>query len=358
MDMTMTGLVVLAIIVGIGASARAEAPFYADKANLLVYADGEGKLQSVRTVADWEKRRAHILANMQQVMGVLPDAPRRVPLDVQVSKETETATYVKKTITFASENWDRVPAYLLIPRGLSGKTAGVLCLHPTSPFGKGAVTGEGEKTYRNYAVELAERGYVVVAPDYPGFGDYVTARKELYARGYVSCTMKGVWNHMRAVDLLQSLQEVDPERIGCIGHSLGGHNTLFLGVFDPRIKAMVTSCGFDSFLAYKSGDVTGWTHDGYMPRIASVYGKDPARIPFDFPEVLGALAPRAVFICAPLHDDNFQVSSVRECVQAARPIYALYHAENNLVAVYPDAEHDFPHEAREQAYAFLDATLR
>ena len=45
--------------------------------------------------------------------------------------------------------------------------------------------------------------------------------------------MKGIWNHMRAVDLLQSLDEVDNDRIGCIGHSLGGHNTLYVGALRP-----------------------------------------------------------------------------------------------------------------------------
>ncbi len=63
-------------------------------------------------------------------------------------------------------------------------------------------------------------------------------------------------------------------------------------------KVMVTSCGFNTFAKYKEGDLTGWSHDGYMPRIAALYGADPTKMPFDFPEVLGALAPRHVFINA------------------------------------------------------------
>jgi dienelactone hydrolase len=204
---------------------------------------------------------------------------------------------------------------------------------------------------------LVERGYVTLVPDYPGFGEYVATRKALYEHGYASCTMKGVWNHMRCIDLLQSLPEVDPDRIGCIGHSLGGHNTLFVGVFDPRIRVMVSSCGFNLFAKYMAGDLTGWTHDGYMPRIASVYGKDPARMPFDFTEILGALAPRPVFVNAPLDDANFEVSAVRDCIASAKPVYALYGAEDRLVAVYPKAEHDFPDEARSEAYAFIGQVL-
>ena len=69
-----------------------------------------------------------------------------------------------------------------------------------------------------------------------------------YELGYVSGTMKGIWDHMRAVDVLQSMPEVDGSRIGVMGNSLGGHNSLFVAVFDPRIKAIVCSSGFDSFL--------------------------------------------------------------------------------------------------------------
>ena len=196
---------------------------------------------------------------------------------------------------------------------------------------------------------------MALAPDYPRFGDY---QVDAYARGYASASMKGIWNHMAAVDLLQSLPQVDPERIGCIGHSLGGHNTLFVAAFDERIKVAVTSCGFTAFPKYYDGDLTGWTHAGYMPRIASVYGKDPARMPFDFPEVLAAIAPRAVFINAPLRDGNFAVAGVRDCVDAARPVYALLHAEGRLVAQHPDSAHDFPPEVRRAAYAFVDKILR
>jgi dienelactone hydrolase len=205
-------------------------------------------------------------------------------------------------------------------------------------------------------VELARRGYVTLAPDYPYFGDSKDANP--YALGYASATMKGIWNHMRCVDLLQSLPEVDGQRIGCIGHSLGGHNTLFVTAFDPRIKAAVSNCGFTSFPKYYKGDLTGWSSDKYMPRIARVYGKDPQRMPFDFAEVLAAIAPRAVLVVAPLHDDNFDVSGVRDCVAAARPVFELLGHKDHLAAIYPDSTHEFTDEARHAAYEFLDRELK
>ena len=131
--------------------------------------------------------------------------------------------------------------------------------------------------------------------------------------------MKAIYDNTRAIDLLQSLPEVDADRIGCIGHSLGGHNSLFTAVFDERIKAVVTSCGFTSFHKYKGGDLHGWTGPRYMPLIATKYNYSPDQMPFDFAEVLAAIAPRAVFVVAPLHDDNFDVDGVRDVVAAVRP---------------------------------------
>jgi dienelactone hydrolase len=162
---------------------------------------------------------------------------------------------------------------------------------------------------------------------------------------------------MRAIDLLQSLPEVNPERIGCIGHSLGGHNGLFTAVFDERIKAVVTCCGFTSAHKYMGGDLHGWSGPRYMPRVATHYNFLPDKIPFDFHEVLAAIAPRAIFIVAPLHDDNFDVAGVRDVVKVAQPIYKLLGHADRLRVVYPDAAHDFPDAEREQAYKFLDRVL-
>lgn len=90
-----------------------------------------------------------------------------------------------------------------------------------------------------------------------------------------------------------------------------------------------------------------------MPRIASVYGKDPKKLPFDFPDVLAAIAPRPLFIHAPLGDKNFHAGSVRRCLAAAQSVYRLYGAEDRIQAIYPAGGHDFPPEARAEAYRFI-----
>ena len=149
---------------------------------------------------------------------------------------------------------------------------------------------------------------------------------------------------------------------GTIGHSLGGHNSVYTAVFDDRIKAVVTSCGLDSYLDYYNGDPKnwdpekGWCQTRYMRKLADYKGR-LADIPFDFHEMIGALAPRHVLIVAPKMDSNFRADSVDRIAVAARPIFKLHGVETRLQVEHPDCGHDFPPEMREAAYRLFDSVL-
>jgi hypothetical protein len=333
--------------------------------NLLVYRGRGDESLPVRTTDDWLERRAEILAGMQAVMGRLPGDERRCPLAMEVKEEVDCGRYVRRFITYASEPGSRVPAYLLIPkaalRGDGRRAPAVLCLHGTdNVVGHGVVVGLGGKPNRQYASELAERGYVALAPSYPLLAKY---QPDLRALGWESGTLKAVWDNIRGLDLLDSLPYVEPGRFGAIGHSLGGHNAVYTAVFDGRIKAVASSCGLDSFLDYYGGDEKvwrpekGWTQTRYMPRLAGYRGRLPD-IPFDFHELIGALAPRHVLIIASLKDDNFRAESVDRIVAAASRVYGLYGHPERLKVEHPDCGHDFPQDMREAAYKLFDAVLR
>jgi acetyl esterase/lipase len=295
-------------------------------------------------------------------MGALPHRSQLGPLEVREHERLEGDGYTRLTISFLAEVGDRVPAYLYLPAspasgqdgGVEPKRPAMLALHQTSPWAKGEVAGEGTTPNQAYGLELARRGYVVLAPDYPSFGDYPY---DFALDRYASGSMKGVFNHMRAVDLLTSRPEVDPERIGAIGHSLGGHNAMFAGVFDERLKVVVSSCGWTPFHDYYSGKIEGWTSSRYMPWLRDVYGLDPDRAPFDFYELVGALAPRAFFSSSPTADSNFDVAGVRKAVAEAQKVYDLLGASKQLQLRTPEAEHDFPLNVRAEAYAFIDSVL-
>jgi dienelactone hydrolase len=335
--------------------AWAQPPIYRDKTDLLVYRDTSGKDRRITTVADWAKRREHILQSMQLVMGRLPDYSSRIPLEVRIQQDVKTRSFLIRSLTFQAEKGERVPAFLLIPAGLKKPAPAVLCLHQTIAIGKSEPAGLGGSGNLAYAIHLAMRGYITLAPDYPSFGEYPY---DFAKSPFKSGSMKAIWNNMRALDLLQGLPEVDGERIGCIGHSLGGHNTMFTAAFDPRIKALVSNCGFTSFSRYYGGNLNGWTSPRYMPLIASLYHSRPEEMPFDFGEVVASFAPRPILAIAPLHDDNFDNSGVRDVMAAAQPVYDLFHSGEKLKAYYPDCRHDFPEDSRKVAYDWLDRWLK
>ncbi|MFO0908424.1 MAG: alpha/beta fold hydrolase [Isosphaeraceae bacterium] len=335
-------------------AAPPQIPAYSDHTRLLEVKTPDGRTLPVSGSADWAVRRAHILGHLEAVMGQLPGPERRVPLETRVEGTFETPAFSRRKITFASEPGDRVPAWLLVPRNLKARAPGVLCLHQTTAIGKDEPAGLGGKTNLHYAKELAARGFVAIVPDYPNFGEY---RVDPYKLGYASASMKGIWNHMRAIDLLVDLPEVDPDRLAVIGHSLGGHNAIFVGLFDPRLRVVVSSCGFNAFGFYNSGNIAGWSHAGYMPRLKETFDLDLKRVPFDFPELIGALAPRTFFTNSPLKDSNFDVRGVKVAIDSARTVYRLMNAEDQLHAAFPDAEHDFPVEEREAAYSLMLKTL-
>jgi dienelactone hydrolase len=338
-------------------AAPIEAQTY-DHSQVLVVRSESGKLRPVTTPLEMGMRRQHILEGMSLAMGPMPASDRRVPLNVEVDSEEAADGYLRKRISFAAEPGDRVPAWLLIPTGRATKGPAMLCLHQTTGIGKGEPAGLGGLENLHYAHELAQRGFVCLVPDYPSFGDYPYDFRS-QGKHYDSGSMKAIWNNIRAVDVLESLPEVDPDRIGCIGHSLGGHNTLFTAAFDIRIRAAVTSCGFTAFHDYYNGNLAGWTSDRYMPRIRDLYGNDPNRMPFDFHEVLAAIAPRSIFVNAPLSDGNFDNPGVRRVVAEATRAFEIYGQQNSkIVARYPDCNHDFPDDVREEAYQWLQERLK
>ena len=338
-----------------------------DRDNLLLFRDSAGTVQPVESMADWALRRGAVVQGMQRVMGKFPGDDRRVDLDVQIEERADAGTYERLLITYQSEPGSRTPAYLCIPKKANGgdvKVPAVLCLHPTdSSIGHKVVVGLGGRKNRQYAAELAERGYVTISPAYPHLANYWPNLGQL---GYLSGTMKAIWDNSRALDVLENLAYIDVDTsngFGAIGHSLGGHNAIYSAIFDDRISVVVSSCGFDAYPDYYDGAERnwffgrGWCQIRYMPKMSDYRGR-LNEIPFDFTEMLGVLAPRPVYVNAPLGDGNFRWKSVDRCAAAAKSIYDLAEASGHLVVEHPEYDHDFKPRQRETAYKTIDSVLK
>ncbi|MFD2890180.1 alpha/beta hydrolase family protein [Chitinophaga cymbidii] len=332
---------------------------------LLTYIDKKGDHQPVKTKSDWTIKRAQILDSMQQVMGPLPAIDHRKAPQMEIKSSEKRNGYTRLEIRFLAAPGEWVPAYLYIPeqQGAIRKLPAMLVLHGTGAPGKKIVDGASPKPNRAHARELAERGYVVIAPDYPGMGDL--ADHDFHSDRYQSGTMKALFSHIRCIDLLASRNDVDPERIGVLGHSLGGHNAMFAAAFDKRLKVVVASCGWTKFDHYNIGEEASkryggrlgpWAQDRYMPLIRDRYKLE--NIPFDFPEVIAAIAPRAFFSNSPVKDGNFDVEGVKKGIREAAEVYQFLGAAGHLQVRYPDAGHDFPEDVRMEAYRYIDEILR
>ncbi|MBG86461.1 MAG: alpha/beta hydrolase [Verrucomicrobiales bacterium] len=331
--------------------------------NVLLYREA-GEVKTAMSPEQWKRRHSEILEAMQSVMGKLPGHEKRVSVEVKIEEEVDCGSYVRRLITYATEPGVRTPAYLCIPKvALAGKkkVPAVLCLHPTdNKVGHKVVLGLGGREGRQYAKELAERGFVTFSPSYPMLANYWPKVLEL---GHESGTMKAIWDNIRGLDYLESLPFVDSSKgFGTIGHSLGGHNSVYTAVFDERIKVVVSSCGLDAYIDYYDGNEKrwfpgqGWCQVRYMPKLADFRGR-LNDIPYDFHEMIAALAPRVCFICAPLGDGNFRWKSVDRVAKAASAVYGLHGKKKNLIVEHPDCGHNFPVEMREKAYGLFEKHL-
>ena len=330
------------------------------------YVTQDRKEKTIASLPEWEQLRWKLKKNMEAVMGPLPERYTSPDLDVQVMDTVHEANYSRYTVQIPAGKDEWIPTYLYLPKriGINGRLPAMVALHPTGAIGKDIVDGQGMPN-RGYARELAERGYVVIAPDYPSFGDLEDY--DFSTDAYESASMAAIFYHMRCIDYLSGHRMVDSDRIGVIGHSLGGHNALFLAAFDERVKVVVTSCGWTQFEHYDigpsgieryGGRLGPWAQDRYMPWIREKYQLNGDLIPFNFHEVLALIAPRACFTNAPIDDANFAIQGVKEGISKAMPVYEFLDAKEHLQVRHPQAEHDFPTAVRTESYEFIDHYLQ
>jgi pimeloyl-ACP methyl ester carboxylesterase len=327
--------------------------------DLLVFYDEDDLFQPITKPEHFETKRQQIIDGMRKGMGRLPERPQRNSLgdfDIRVVNTQERGRYTKKTIHFEAAEGEIVHAFLYEPLDKSaGKTRpGIVGMHPTGAAGKGCFESW---PLCNFPIELAMMGYVVIVPDYPDFGD--SKPYDFNTDRYESGTIKGVFNHMTCVDLLQRHPDVDPAKIGTIGHSLGGHNAMFLAAFDDRVKIAVSSCGWTPFEFYetKKGRLKTWALPTYMPPLESVYHSDHTKFPFDFHEVAAAIAPRVFFSSSPTNDGVFPGWGPKAAEPHIRNFYRARRAEQAFQFHQPRAQHRFPWDTRQAAYRAMNDTF-
>ena len=279
------------------------------------------------------------------------------------------------------EPGERISAYLLLPSNAGGRAPAVVCPHQTTQAGKKEPAGLAGNRELHTALRLAERGYVTLTYDALCFGDRHDAASGHYGdaipfyrrRREWSLLGKMIWDLSRGLDYLQTLDFVDANRIGSIGHSHGGITTLWAMAIDDRIRAGVSSCGFDTFRL--DGNTFRWSHaTALLPRLGfyvssphitmdryrAMPDSEVVQVPFDQHMMLALIAPRSLLLST--SDDDFVFPnagwSVRRSLVRVQPIYEAHGAADHIDGYFFAGGHSFPEHAAVRAYGWLDRWLK
>lgn len=282
----------------------------------------------------------------------------------QILSEEKEKKHVRRKIIYQTGDGDQVTANLLVPLNASFPCPAVLALHPTERLGKDDISHPRGRKSRRYGMELADRGYVVLAPDSITAGDRVKEGAEPFQtksfyEDHPEWTAAGkmISDHKQGIELLCSLKEVDKERLGAIGHSLGGYNSFFLSSMDSRIKAVVCSCGLSVFTGDPEKNRWGkreWF--SHFPELTPL--TDSGIIPFEFHEILALHAPRPLFVWMTMNDAIFpHWKQIAEGLSHLDELYKRLGVTDKFEGFIGNKGHDFPDNIRELSYQFLDKWL-
>lgn len=307
---------------------------------------------------EWQEKRARLFEGFKRVIGPFPE---KAPLNARTISREDKGDYIQEKVVYESEPGEEVPAYLLIPKGLKGPAPAVFCHHQHNAefqIGKSEVVGMLGNPEQAYGKELAQRGYIVLAADALCFEE----RREdsldggaAYER-FIATTLllqgsclqsRNIWDVIRGIDYLTERPEVDEGRIGMVGHSLGGQETIFTAAFEERIKVVAVSCGFTTYAAnIRERLPHNWSL--YVPGILTVG---------EMYDLASLIAPRPFFLAAATKDYWMPVDGVREAVEKIREVYEAYGQEERFHALFEDVPHRFTYTMRQAAYAWFDRWL-
>lgn len=310
-------------------------------APLLVDADG----QTITTLGAWKRRRATLRKAWLDFLGTLKCEPPKPKLEVVAEDRPDGC--IRQLVRYETEPGLSVEAYLLRPANVSGRCPGVVALHSTVNHTIRQPAGVEGKPEKAFGLQLARRGVVAFCPKnflWVGAGSY-TDKVARFRKRHPGATgmAKMLWDAVRAVDVLASLPEVDPSRLGAVGHSLGGKEALYLAAFDERIQAAVSSEGGIGI------PFSNWDAPWYLGTEARA-----KTFPRRHHELLALAAPRAFLL---LGGDSADGARSWPYIAAALPVYRLYGGAPGVGLLNHGRGHAVPPEAERRLYEWLAAYL-
>jgi len=290
---------------------------------------------------EWETHKVRLRQQILSAAGLLP-LPAKTPLHPRVIRTFEYEDFSIEVVLLESLSGYYLGGNLYLPAARKGPLPAVLIPH--GHWKRGRLENLPSYSVPALAINLARQGYVAFAYDMVGFNDTRQTphsfESPIHALWGFHPMGLQLWNSIRALDYVQSLPEVDGNRIAVTGASGGGSQTIFLTAVDDRIKASVP-------VNMVSAEMQGGDPCEEAPNL---------RLETSNVEIAASAAPRPMLVVSSTHDWT-RHTPVEE-YPAIRKIYDLYGRAQDVENAHIDAEHNYNHDSREAVYRFLAAHLQ
>ncbi|MEQ1824862.1 MAG: alpha/beta fold hydrolase [Pirellula sp.] len=325
----------------------------------------------IRTIGEQTVTSEHVRANIAWALGPEPShaavTHRRKIAELPPPDDHELALLYKRpfkvtgAVSYALPYGDGLKAELYFPVGADGKpkpgpVPAVVWLHAES-----YATGYGRQAASPIAA-LTRRGIAVVVFDQIGFGTRMHSAREFYLR-YPKWSLMGkmVTDTRGVVEAMSALDEIDPSRIGLVGYAMGGNVAILTAASSEKVKLCASVGGFP-ILRLQSTDkgtegIRHYSHlHGLIPRLGFFVGHE-RRLPLDFDDVLGLVAPKPAMIVAPTLDRHMSVADVQQGIHAARTYYRAHGSEDKLKLESPTEIGRFTTPIQSLVFDWLEKNL-
>lgn len=316
-------------------------------------------IAALRTPADVHARQRYIRAKMLDALGGFPE--KRTPLNARITGTLERNGYRVEKLIYESLPQYYVTANVYVPTTGKGPFPAVLGTAGHSDSGKAIAI------YQTAFIELAKRGFVVLAYDPPDQGERkeylgpATPKKltalitSQHTMSGLQCVLTGgniaryeLWDGIRGVDYLLTRNDVDPKRIAIAGNSGGGTQSAYMAVVEPRLAAAVPSCYISSWKA-------AWLDPG--PQDAEQDLTNFLKDGLDFSDFLIAFAPKPIEMLTATKD-FFPIAGARASYAEAHHVFSILGKADRVGYFEYDDHHGWSKPRREATYAWLEKWLQ
>ena len=295
-----------------------------------------------KTAEQWKKRVAELREQILASAGLLP-MPEKTPLNAHIFGRIDHEDYTIEKVYFESYPGFYVTGNLYRPKG-NGPFPAVL--NPHGHWEHGRLENSDKCSVPGRCINFAKQGYIAFTYDMVGRNDSKQVTHTPDTLGERRNRLWGIslgglqlWNSIRAVDFLESLPDVDKERIACTGASGGGTQTFLLCAVDDRVKVAAP-------VNMISHTMQGGCRCENLPGL---------RIDTNNVEIGAMMAPRPLLMVSATGDWTKDTPNVE--FPAIQSIYKLFGAEDKVECVRIDASHNYNKESREEVYSFFSKWL-